>query len=148
MVLVVEPVAGLLLDEVEHVADRRQHLAAAEHVLVLGRAVEQLVGEPEQLAELGDLGAELAVELVAADPAEVVAAALEEGVAEVGAGRLDGGRLAGAGPLVDLDERLVLGGGDVALLLPLALEEVEVGDEPLEEAGGVLLVVAEGAAAG
>ena len=34
------------------------------------------------------------------------------------------------------------------LLLPLALEEVEVGDEALEEAGGVLLVVAEGAQQG
>ena len=33
----------------------------------------------------------------------------------------------------------------MAVLLPLALEEVEVGDEAVEEAGGVLLVVAEGA---
>ena len=32
-----------------------------------------------------------------------------------------------------------------AVLLPLALEEVEVGDEALEEAGALLLVVAEGA---
>ena len=145
VVLVVEAVAGLLLDEVEHVGDRRQHLAAAEHVLVLVGQVELLVGQPEQLAEPGDLGAQLAVQLVAADPAEVVAAALEEGVAEVGAGRLDGRRLARTGPLVDLDEGLVLGRGDVALLVPLALEEVEVGDEAVEEAGGVLLVVAEGA---
>ena len=37
VVLVVEAVAGLLLDEVEHVGDRRQHLAAAEHVLLLRR---------------------------------------------------------------------------------------------------------------
>ncbi len=97
------------------------------------------------LGQLLDLGAELAVELVAADPGEVVAAGLEEGVAEVGAGRLDRRRLARAGPLVDLDERLVLGGGEVAVLLPLALEEVELADEGVEEAGGVLLVVAEGA---
>jgi hypothetical protein len=38
----------------------------------------------EQLVELGDLGTELAVELVATDAAEVVAAVLEERVAEVG----------------------------------------------------------------
>ena len=36
VVLVVEAVARLLLDEVQHVAERRQHLAPAEHVLVLG----------------------------------------------------------------------------------------------------------------
>ena len=34
VVLVVEAVARLLLDEVEHVRHRRQHLAPAEHVLV------------------------------------------------------------------------------------------------------------------
>ena len=145
VVLVVEAVAGLLLDEVQHVGDGGQDLAAAEHVLVLARQVELLVGEAEQLAEAGDLGPELAVELVAADPRQVVAAALEEGVAEVRLGRLDRRRLTGAGPLVDLDQRLVLGRGDVALLVPLALQEVEVGDEALEEAGGALLVVAEGA---
>ena len=148
VVLVVEPVAGLLLDEVQHVGDRRQHLAAAEHVLVLVGQVELLVGQPEQLTEPGDFGAQLAVQLVATDPAEVVAAALEEGIAEVGPGRLDGRRLARTGPLVDLDEGLVLGRGDVALLVPLALEEVEVSDEAVEEARSVLLVVAEGAQQG
>ncbi len=96
------------------------------------------------LAEARDLGAELAVELVATDPAEVVAAALEEGVAEVGRGRLDRRRLTRAGPLVDLDEGLVLGGGEVAVLLPLALEEVEVAHEGGRGSRGVLLVVAEG----
>ena len=111
--------------------------------------VELLVGQAEQLARGGATSvAELAVELVATDPRQVVAAALEEGVAEVGLGRLDRRRLARAGPLVDLDERLVLGRGDVALLVPLALEEVEVGDEAVEEAGGALLVVAEGAQQG
>ena len=150
VVLVVEAVAGLLLDEVQHVADRGEHLAAAEHVLVLVGVVEQRLAlgvdgtlEAEQRAELGDFVAELAVELVAADAAEVVATALEERVAEVGLGRLDRGRLARAGPLVDLDEGFVLGRRDVALLVPLALEEVEVGDETVEEAGGVGLVVAE-----
>ena len=100
---------------------------------------------PKSSFRRADLGTELAVELVATDPAEVVATALEEGVAEVGTGRLHRGRLARAGPLVDLDEGLVLGGRQVAVLLPLALEEVEVGHEAVEEAGGVLLVVAEGA---
>ena len=99
----------------------------------------------EQLVELGDLAAELAVELVAADAAEVVATVLEERVAEVGACRLDRRRLARAGSLVDLDQRLVLRRGDVLLLLPLTLEEVELGDEALEEAGSVLFVVAAGA---
>ncbi len=148
VVLVVEAVAGLLLDEVEHVRDGGEHLAPAQHVLVLDGQVDVLVGQAEQVLELGDLGPELAVQLVAADPAEVVAAALEERVAEVRPCRLDGGRLARTGPLVDLDERLVLGRGDVALLVPLALEEVEVGDEAVEEAGDVLLVVAEGAQQG
>ena len=127
VVLVVEAVARLLLDQVEHVADGGQHLAAA--AARPGRRSGRSSWSPvsaEQLAEAGDLAAELAVQLVAADPAEVVAAVLEEGVAEVGAGRLDRGRLARAGPLVDLDQRLVLGRGEVAVLLPLALEEVEV----------------------
>ena len=128
------------------VAERR-HLG---RVVVVGR--EDLThldrAGAEQLVELGDLAAELAVELVATHAGEVVATVLEERVAEVGAGRLDGGRLARTGTLVDLDERLVLGGSDVALLLPLALEEVEVADEAVDEAGCVLLVVAEGAQQG
>src|SRR5690606_38800108 len=129
-----EAVAGLLLDEVQHVGDRGEDLAAAEHVLVLFGQVELIVGEAEELTETGHLGAKLAVELVAADAAEVVAAALEEGVAEVGTSRLHRRRLAGARPLVDLDEGLVLRRGEVALLVPLALEEVEVVDEAVEEA--------------
>ena len=150
VVLVVETVAGLLLDEVEHVRDSSEHLAPAEHVLALVGQVEQRLAELVHLAvqlelvgNLGDLGSELAVELVTADTRQVVTAVLEERVAEVGAGRFDGGRLAGAGALVDLDERFVLGGGDIALLVPLTLEEVELGDELLEEAGGVGLVEAE-----
>ena len=50
VVLVVEAVARLLLDEVEHVAERGDDLAAAEDVLVLGGQVEQLAVEAEQLA--------------------------------------------------------------------------------------------------
>src|SRR5204862_379681 len=48
------------------------------------------------------------------------------------------------GSLVDLEQRLGLGGGEVVVLLPLPLEEVEVADDLLEEPGVVLLVVAEG----
>src|SRR5690606_19008964 len=121
-----------------------------QHVLTLFGQVEQrlalevvLVGEAELLAELGDFGAELAVELVAPDPAEVVAAVLEERVAEVRLGRVDRRRLARPGPLVDLDQGFVLGRRDVALLVPLPLEEVELAHEGVEETGGVGLVVAE-----
>ena len=89
-----------------------------------------------------DLRAELAVELVAADPGQVVALGVEEGVLEVLAGGLDRQGLAGTGPLVDLEQGLLAGGSQVLLLLPLALEEVEVAHEPLEEG---LVLVAEGA---
>src|SRR5699024_12034187 len=71
------------------------------------------------------------------------AAGLEEGGAEVVACRFGGGWFTGAGALVDLDQRLFLGDRYVTLLLPLAFEEVEVADEGVEEAGGVLLVEAE-----
>ena len=73
VVLVVEPIAGLLLDEVEHVGDGGEHLAAAEDVLVLVRVVELVGGQAEQLGQTADLVAQLAVELVAADPGQVVA---------------------------------------------------------------------------
>ena len=151
VVLVVEAVARLGVDEVEQVRARREDLAARQHRLALLRAVEErhavLVGaveHREELAEALDLVAQLLVELVAADPAEVVAPVLEEGVVEVGAGRLDRRRLTRAGPLVDLDERLLAGGGELAVLLPLALEEVEVPDEGLHEARAAVLAVAEG----
>ena len=142
VVLVVEAVAGLGLHQVEQVGHRREDLAARQHRLVDLGEVE--VEHRELLAQLAQLGAELAVQLVATDPGQVVAAVLEERGTEVVAGRVDRRRLTGAGPLVDLDQGIVLGGGDVAVLLPLVLEEVELADEGLEEAGGVLLVVAEG----
>jgi hypothetical protein len=100
--------------------------------------------DAEELLELLELGAELAVELVAADARQVVATGLEERVAEVGASRFDGRRLTRPSTLVDLEQRLVLGRRDLLVLLPLALEEVEVPNEALEEARVVLLVVAEG----
>src|SRR5581483_1311272 len=84
----------------------------------------------------------LAVELVAADSREVVALGVEERVLEVGASRLDRRRLARAGALVDLDQRFVLARRQLALLLPLTGEEVEVAHELLEEG---VVVVPEGA---
>ena len=141
VVLVVEAVARLLHHQVEHVGAGREDLGRREHGLV---GLGPLDGDAEELLELVELGAELAVELVATDPREVVATGLEERVAEVGAGGLDRRRLARTGSLVDLEQRLVLGRRELLVLLPLTFEEVEVGHEPIEEAGVVLLVVAEG----
>ena len=145
VILVVEAVARRAIREMQQVTGRREDLAPAEHRLVRVGGVDLIGTEVEHLGELRDLGAELAVELVAADPGEVIAPALEEGVAEVRTRRLDRRRLARASALVDLDERFVLGRREVAVLLPLPLEEVEVTHEALEEPGRVLLVVAEGA---
>src|SRR5205823_3104139 len=96
-----------------------------------------------------ELEAELAVQLVAADAREVVALRVEEGVLEVRARRLDVGRLARSGPLVDLDQRLFARRDELTLLLPLALEEhhavreLEMPHEAVDEAGVGLLVVAQ-----
>ena len=79
----------------------------------------------------------LRFELVATDAGQVVALVVEERVLEVGAGRLDRGRLARTGTLVDLEQGVVAGGRDVALLLPLAGQEVEVAHEALDD--GVVL---------
>ena len=108
---------------------------AAEHALA-GLGALQL--DLKRLGDALDLGSELAVQLVAADPGQVVALGVEKGVLEVLAGGLDRQGLTGPGPLVDLEQRLLLGGGEALLLLPLALEEVEVADEALEE--GVVAV--------
>ncbi len=115
-----------------------QDLRGAEHALAGRRPLEL---DAEELGDPLDLGAELAVELVPADPGQVVALRVEEGVLEVLAGRLHRERLTGPGPLVDLEQRLLPGRGEALLLLPLALEEVEVPDEALEER---LVAVAEG----
>ncbi len=56
---------------------------------------------------------ELLVELVAADPTEVVAAEVEEQALDELAGVLAGGRVARAQLLVDLDQGLGLGVGEV-----------------------------------
>src|SRR5690606_25076642 len=124
----------------------REDLAPAEDRLPGLGAVEQapLLEHREHPGQLLDLGAELAVELVAPDPGQVVAARLEEGGAGVEAGGPHRAARARPGPAVDLDQGLVLGGREVAVLLPLALEEGELPDERVEEPGRVLLVVAEG----
>ena len=85
----------------------------------------------EERLDLVDLGSELAVELVAADPRQVVALVGEERALEVLARRLDGLDLTGARALVDLEQRRVLGRDERLLLRPLRLEEVEVVDEAL-----------------
>src|SRR5207248_10186557 len=131
VVLNVEAVPRLALGEVQQVAAGRQDLGARQHALALGRALQV---DPEQLLGPGDLWTELAVQLVTADPGQVVPLRVEEGVLEVHPGGLGRGRLTRTGPLVDLQEGLLLGGGELALLLPLALEELEVADEPLQEA--------------
>ena len=110
-----------------------------EHRLVRRRLLDI---DPEQVAEAVDLGPELAVQLVAPDPGQVVALRVEEGVLEVDAGGLGRQRLAGAGALVDLEQGLLAGRSQVALLLPLPLEEVEVAHEAVQEG---LVAVAQGA---
>ena len=142
VVLVVEAVARFELHQVQQVCARGEHLGRRQHGLVGLGALEL---ETEELLELVDLGAELAVQLVAADTGEVVAAALEERVAEVVAGRLDRRRLTRAGTLVDLEQRLFLGERDflLQLLFVLGLEEAEVLHERRQEAGVVLLVEAQ-----
>ena len=107
--------------------------------MAVGRAVET---DAEQTLELGHLRAELAIELVAADPGQVVALRVEKGVLEVGARRLGRRRLARAGPLVDLQEGVLSGRGEVALFLPLSLEKVEIADETVDET--VVVRIAQG----
>ncbi|CAB4766826.1 unannotated protein [freshwater metagenome] len=140
VVLIVEAVARLALGEMQQVRARGQHLGLRQHWLIGFGTLEV---EVEQCRDLLDLGAELAVQLVPTDARQVVAARLEERVAEVGTSGLDRRRLARTGALVDLDEGLVLGGRGVAILLPLAFEEIEVAHEALEETRRVRLVVAQ-----
>ena len=144
VVLVVDAVGRLAVGhvqgQVQHVGRRGQDLRGAQHRLV--RAPGFSISIPNRSLRAVDLRAELAVQLVAADPGQVVALRVEEGVLEVHAGRLGRQRLAGAGALVDLEQRLLAGRRQVALLLPLALEEVEVADEAVQEG---LVAVAQGA---
>ena len=143
VVLVVDPVRRVAVchveGQVQHVGRRRQDLGRAEHALVGRRLLDR---DPEKVREAIDFGAELAVQLVTTDAGQVVALRVEEGVLEVDPRRLSREGLAGTGALVDLEERLFPGGDQVALLLPLTLEEVEVVHEAVQER---FVVVAQGA---
>ncbi|CAB4990415.1 unannotated protein [freshwater metagenome] len=145
MVLVVQAVARLLLHEVQQVRNRCKHFATAEYVLTFGRNIELskfgAVLQTKQLANLFNLGAQLAVELVATYARQVVTAVLEESRFEVSASRLDVWWFARTSALVNFDECLFAGWRDWALLFPLALKEVEVVNKTIEEAWGVLFVV-------
>ncbi len=92
---------------------------------------------------------ELLVELVAADPTEVVAAEVEEQALDELAGVLPGGRVARAQLLVDLDEGLGLGVGEV--LVERARDERVLGidvDRAEQRADLVVLLVADRAEQG
>ncbi len=150
VVLVIEAVTRLGGHEMQQVGAGGEHLGPREDRLTLGGLVDEglaigveAVEHREELDESVELVTQLLVELVAADAGQVVATVLEEGGAEVVAGRLDRRWLTRACPLVDLHQRVVLGGRQVAVLLPLALEEVEVAHERLEEAGAAVLAVAQ-----
>ncbi len=142
VVLVVDAVrrvtVGHVQGQVEHVGGRGQDLRRRQHGLVGRRLLDV---DAEQVRQAVDLRPELAVELVAADPRQVVALRVEEGVLEVDPGGLGRQRLTRTGALVDLEQRLLAGRRQVALLLPLPLEEVEVAHEAVQEG---LVAVPEG----
>ena len=116
--------AELVLDELAHRADA----AVAEVIDVVGGdALFSGMQRHDVLHGLGDVlvsergrlevgvEAELLVDLVAAHLRQVVALRVEEQPLQQRARRVDGGRLAGAEALVQLDERLFLGGGGIAV---------------------------------
>ena len=142
VVLVVEAVARLARSQVQQVGGGGEDLGGAQHELGLA-GTDQV--DVEQARDLLDLGAELAAQLVAADPGEVVALGVEEGVLEVRPAGLDRGRLAGAGPFVDLDQRLLAGGGEPRSFSHWPSRKSKWLTKLLEEPGGGLLVVAQGA---
>ena len=81
---------------------------------VAHRADDVLIGQRGGVVLLGG-EAELLIHLVAADLREIVALRIEEQAIEQRAGAVDGRRLAGTEALVQLDERLFLRGGRVAV---------------------------------
>ena len=117
--------AELVLNQLAHAADA----AVAKVVDVVGdealvavvqtddvahRADDVLIGQRGGVVLLGG-EAELLVHLVATDLGQVVALRVEEQAVEQRAGGIDRRRLAGTEALVQLDERLFLGGGRVAV---------------------------------
>ena len=105
-------VVGLAVAVVEHdqLADDGRDVLVGDRpaeLRVLAVLARQLDPQP------GGDRVELLVELVAADPAEVVAAEVEEEALDQLAGVVDGRRVAGAQLLVDLDQGLGLRVGRV-----------------------------------
>ena len=154
VILIVQAVAGLGIGQVQQVARRGEDFAAGEH-RGIGIGTDQLwvlerVGmvsvdevEAEQLGHAVELGPELAVQLVAAHLGQRVAALVEERILEVVGRGIRCSHLTRAHPLVQLEERILLVGRNVSVLFPLGLQEVEVLDEPLEQAGMAVFAVAE-----
>ena len=109
MVLVVDVVRGLLGGAV---ARQVQQVRRGREDLGLGEHVHRDVGTLEQVAEqfdvLRDFVAELAVELVAPDAAQVVTLLGEERALEVLTGRFDGLHFTGTRTAVDLEPRGLL----------------------------------------
>ncbi|PFX05810.1 hypothetical protein CJ468_05276 [Nocardia farcinica] len=111
--------------EVVDVVDLDGHLDAAGggHRLVTGVQAHQVLdgGDDVFLRQhrtgdrLAHVDAELLVDLVAADPRQVVALLLEEQILQQGLRRLLGRRLARTQLAVDVEQRLVLAGGVVLL---------------------------------
>ena len=132
VILIVEAIALVGICQVQQVGTRGKDLSRREHVQLIGRNLDV---DAEQITDLLDLHMQLAIELVTAHLGEVVALGIEEGVFEVGTGRLDGGRLAGAGLLVYLDEALFARGEQPLLFLPLTFEEGEVVDKTIQKTG-------------
>jgi hypothetical protein len=110
---VVHVVAGVALPQAHEVLDGREHVLAGERGLL----------DRQREAEFG-------VDLVAADLGKVVALGVEEQAVEQRPCGLDGGRLARAEALVDLDQRVLAGLGVV--LLQRALDALGV-PEDLED---------------
>src|SRR5260370_38017444 len=110
-----------VVGQVEKVGAGGEQLAAAEHRLSLCRPVE--VEHGERGREPVELLSKLAVELVATDARQVVPLGGEEGALEIAAGGDGGGRLARAGPLVDLADGLLPRARLGALPDPLPLLE-------------------------
>ena len=94
--VVLEAEAAVELDEV---ADDRGDVLAGDRPLLARQLDAHPAGDRVQLL----------VELVAADPTEVVAAEVEEQALDELAGVVTGGRIARAQLLVDLDEGFLLG---------------------------------------
>ena len=102
---VVDTVTGGAEPEPNQVADGRQHVRVAEQPVLVG-----IVG-----VELDRLATEFQVQLVAADPGEVVTLGVVEQIVDETTCGLDCGELAGTQLAVEVEQRFVLGGRRVLL---------------------------------